>query len=74
MDLAAKKLAFIEEYLHLSNEKIIDRLASILRKEKKNDTPKKSLSDFFGIMDKEEGEEFMRNINEGCENIDENEW
>ena len=38
MDLAAKKLAFIKEYLHLTNEKVIDRLTSVLRKEKKNES------------------------------------
>ena len=74
MDLAAKKLAFIEEYLHLSNKKLIDRLSSILQREKKTEMPNKSFSDFFGIMGKEEGEGFMRNIKEGCENIDDNEW
>ena len=73
MDLAAKKLAFIEEYIHLSNEKLIDKLDSLLRKEKEQDTPKKTLFDFFGIMTEEEGEEFMKNINDGCENVDYNE-
>ena len=74
MDLSAKKLAFIEEYLRLSNEKLIDKLESILRKEKRKAETGKKLSDFFGIMTNEEGEELMRNINEGCENIDYNEW
>jgi len=74
MDLATKKLAFIEEYLHLSNEKIIDRLASILQREKEITSSKKHLSDFFGIMNKKEGKEFMKNIKDGCENIDSNEW
>ena len=74
MDLASKKLAFIEEYLHLSNEKLIDKLDTLLRKEKEKTAPKKSLSDFFGIMTKEEGSELIRNIDDGCENIDHNEW
>ena len=61
MDLASKKLAFIEDYLHISNEKIIDKLSSILKKEKtKSGIPKKSLLDFFGILNKTEGEEFKR--------------
>ncbi len=74
MDLSAKKLAFIEEYLHLSNEKLIDKLDSLLRREKEKASPKRALSDFFGIMTKEEGEELKRNIKDGCENIDDNEW
>jgi hypothetical protein len=74
MDLAAKKLAFIEEYLHLSNEKLIDKLDSLLRKEKKSAAPKRKLSDFFGIMSKDEGIELLNNIENGCSNIDHNEW
>lgn len=74
MDLAAKKLAFIEEYLHLSNEKLIDKLAAILRREKKSENEKKTLVDFYGIMSSKVGKQFMRNIKEGCENIDTNEW
>ena len=75
MDLATKKLAFIEDYLHLSNEKVIDKLFSILKKEKtKTKKAQKTLADFYGIMGKKEGEEFKKIIEEGCENIDNNEW
>ncbi len=74
MDLAAKKLAVIDEYLHLSNEKLIDKLDSLLRKEKKLEEPKKKLSDFIGIMSEEEGKEMMNDIEKGCSNIDYNEW
>ena len=34
MDLATKKLAFIEEYLRLTNEKIINKLSQVLHSEK----------------------------------------
>jgi hypothetical protein len=74
MDLAAKKLAFIEEFLHLSDEKLIDKFDSLLRKEKKSITSKRKLSDFFGIMPKEEGLELLNNIESGCGKIDHNEW
>ena len=74
MDLAAKKLAFIKEYLHLSNEKLIEKLDFLLRNEKEKSLPKKNFSDFFGIMTKEEGAELMKNINDACGNIDYNEW
>ncbi|MFA6401055.1 MAG: hypothetical protein WCX31_05440 [Salinivirgaceae bacterium] len=74
MDLASRKLAFIEDYLHLSNEKLIDKLDTLLPKEKKSAAPKRKLSDFFGIMSIEEGTEFMNNIENGCSNINYNEW
>jgi len=75
MDLARKKLEFIKEVLHLSNEKIIDKLSDVLKKEKKHHTQsKKSVKDFYGIMDNAEGTEFRATIEEGCEKIDKNEW
>ncbi len=75
MDLAKKKLEFIKEVLQLSNEKIIDKLSDMLKKEKMHRTPgKKSAKDFYGIMDKMEGEEYKATIEEGCEKIDKNEW
>ncbi len=39
MDLQTKKLHFIQEILAASNEKIIDKLASVLRKEQQNIDP-----------------------------------
>lgn len=75
MDIARKKLEFIKEVLHLSNEKIIDKLSDVLKKEKKHLTSdKKSVKDFYGIMDKAEGLEFKATIEEGFEKIDKNEW
>jgi len=75
MDIAKKKLEFIKEVLHLSNEKIIDKLSDVLKKEKKHHTSdKKSVKDFYGIMDKAEGLEFKATIEEGFEKIDKNEW
>jgi hypothetical protein len=74
MDLAAKKLAFIEEYLHLSNEILIDKLDSLLHKEKEKSTSQKSLSDFWGILSKEEGSNLTKSISQGCRRIDYNEW
>lgn len=34
MDIQTKKLQFIEEYLRLTNEEIVEKLANVLRKEK----------------------------------------
>jgi hypothetical protein len=63
-----EKLEFIKEVLHLSNEKIIDKLNDVLKKEKKHhSSPKKSVKDFYGIMDDSEGSEFKATIEEGCE-------
>lgn len=39
MDIQTKKLNFIQEVLALSNEKIIDKLESLLKKEQQNLDP-----------------------------------
>ena len=39
MDIQTKKLNFIQEVLAVSNEKIIDKLESLLEKEKRNLDP-----------------------------------
>ena len=39
MDIQTKKLHFIQEVLALSNEKIIDKLESLLKKEQQNLDP-----------------------------------
>jgi hypothetical protein len=71
MDLSAKKMAFIEEYIHLKNEQLIDKLSSLLKKEKnKQYRKRRSLADFMGIMNEAEGNEFKKDIEEGCEKID----
>lgn len=39
MDIQTKKLHFIQEVLSVNNEKIIDKLESLLRKEQENSNP-----------------------------------
>ena len=75
MDITAKKLEFIEKYIQLKNEKLIDKLSSILGNEiKRSGKPKKSIADFFGVISTKEGNDMKNAIRKGCENIDYNEW
>lgn len=74
MDLATRKLAFIEEFLHLSNEALVNKLEALLHTGKKHKRTKNRLGDFFGIMSKEDGDMFKQSIIDDCRKIDYNEW
>jgi len=74
MDITAKKLEFIEKYIQLKNEKLVDKLSSILGDEINRLGKQKNIADFFGIISAKEGNEMKNAINKGCENIDYNEW
>jgi len=75
MDITAKKLNFIEKYIQLKNEKLVDKLSLILGIENSHQRKsKKKLSDFFGIITSNEGNEMKSAIQKGCKNIDYNEW
>jgi hypothetical protein len=51
MDLQTRKLQFIEEFLSLTNEQVIEKLETLLRKEKKKSkgkaAGKMSLEEFY---------------------------
>lgn len=75
MDIASKKLIFIEKYIQLKNEKLVDKLSAILGNELSSSVKaEKDLSDFFGIISEEESVELKTAIENGCEKIDYNEW
>jgi hypothetical protein len=62
MDLQERKLEFIEEYIRLSDEKIIDKLEKVLRSEKKRSVKSEIKSLTQAEMDNmiEESEEDIR--------------
>jgi hypothetical protein len=75
MDIAAKKLEFIEKYIQLKNEKLVDKLSLLLGSETLHTSkPRKNIEDFFGIISAKEGNEMKNAIEKGCDNIDYNEW
>jgi len=55
MNLQARKLVLIEEFLHISDESLITKLESFIRQEKKisheRNLKPMSLNDFHGMID-----------------------
>ena len=71
MDIQTRKLNFIQEILAIINEKVISKLESLLKKEKKKDVQRLSVYDFLGVISEEEAENMEKEIEEACENINE---
>ena len=65
MDIATRKLRFIQKYLQVTDEKVIDQLESILKLPGKEKKKKTSVHDFVGIMREEEAEKMKKDIEEG---------
>ncbi|MCK5371448.1 MAG: hypothetical protein KAQ62_22960 [Cyclobacteriaceae bacterium] len=74
MDIQTRKLNFIQEILAISNEKVISKLESLLKKEKKKDEQRLSVYDLLGVISEEEAENMEKEIKEACENINEEDW
>lgn len=75
MDLKTRKLHFIQEILALENEKIIDKLESLLNKEKrKKEGQKPSVYNLLGVISEDEAEKMKKEIENSCENIHDDDW
>ncbi len=74
MDLKTKKLNFIQEILAVSNEQIIDKLESLLKKERKKQVPSTSVYDLLNVISEEEAENMKKDIEDSCEKIHEEVW
>lgn len=74
MDIQTRKLLFIQEILALSNERIIDKLETILKKEKSKIEKKPSAYDLLGVISEKEATDMKREIEQACENINEEDW
>lgn len=69
----AKKLHIIEEVLKVNNDAILVELENILSRANAL-KPKKHFRNFLGKLSSEEIEELERNIENGCEQINEDDW
>ncbi|WP_157971998.1 hypothetical protein [Pleomorphovibrio marinus] len=66
MDIQTRKLKFIQELLSVSNEAIIDKLESLLKREKEKEAQRPTAYDLFGVLDKEEAEKMEKTIASCC--------
>ncbi len=74
MLLEVRKIHVIEEILKVDNEKVLINIESILNIAVKNVEQEKKISDFFGILTREEADVMRKAIAETCEKIDKDDW
>jgi hypothetical protein len=67
----AKKLHLIEELLKVDSDAILAELETVLSKSKLRSH---NFKNFVGILSTEEVDELERNIEEGCEQINDDDW
>jgi hypothetical protein len=70
----AKKLHIIEELLKVDSDTVLFELETVLTKSKTPLTASKGFENFVGALTPEEVSEMERNIAEGCEQINEDDW
>ena len=73
MNGEARKLQLIEALLKVEDESILEQMEDLLS----NVQPKlsgKSFAEFAGTITNEEADEWLKNIEEGCEQINPDDW
>lgn len=74
MLLEVEKLHIIEKLLQVTDSFTLKKLDYVLSSAGKLQEGVKSFKDFAGLMTDEEADEFMKAINDGCGQIDEDGW
>lgn len=74
MNGEARKLHLIEALLTEKDEKILSGIESLLARNDMKLAEKKSFADFAGTLTDEEADEWLKNIEEGCEQIIPDDW
>lgn len=71
----ARKMHLIEEVIKTKNEAILIELESVLKKaSKSNDQPRPSAHDLVGLWSKDDADLIEKAIEEGCEQINPDDW
>jgi hypothetical protein len=74
MNIQAKKIHLIEEFLKLKNDTILDELETVIKKAKRKTKSASTIYDFVGIWNKKEAEQIKKAVAETCEKINEDDW
>jgi hypothetical protein len=75
MDINLEKNSIIKRFEKINDIDLIRAVKSLLDFGlKKNNPNKNELAKFFGVMTDKEATSLEKIINDGCENIDNNEW
>jgi len=70
----SKKLHLIEELLKVKSDVVLAELETVLAKSKTQLPRSNGFQDFAEILSLDEVNELARNIKEGCEQINEDDW
>lgn len=74
MQLEAKKLYIIEKVLNINNSTVLDAVQQVIKENEIQTAPRKTFKDFAGIWTEQEAAEVERIIEEGCEQINPDDW
>jgi hypothetical protein len=70
----AKKLHLIEAILKVEDDAVLKEVENILSKNNNNVSSRKSFKDFAGVLTDNEANEMEKIIEEGCEQINLDDW
>lgn len=74
MNGEARKLHLIEAILKIEDEALLNEVENVLAKGQLKTPERRSFADFAGILTDEEANEWLKNIEEGCEQINPDDW
>ena len=74
MHAEAKKLHLIEELLKIDSDAILAEIETIMTKSKVQLPGNRNFKSFVGALSLDEVNELERNIEDGCEQINEDDW
>jgi hypothetical protein len=74
MNIQAKKIHLIEEFLKVKNDTILHELESVLKKAKNKTKSNHTIYDFVGIWNKKEADQIKKVIAATSEQINADDW
>lgn len=74
MSLESRKLQIIGDFLKVSDTSIIEKAEKLLRTGSKQKAIKKNIQGFAGLWSESEANEMREIIDEGCEQINDEDW
>ncbi|PSL47808.1 hypothetical protein CLV51_102668 [Chitinophaga niastensis] len=70
----AKKLHLIEEILKIESDAVLEEVETVIAKNKTEPARRRDFNDFAVMMSAEEAAAFEKIIEDGCEQINPNDW
>lgn len=74
MNGEAGKLHLIEALLKVNDEKLLEEIEALMARRQRKAIEKKGFVELTGTLTDEEADKWLKNIEEGCEQINPNDW